>query len=150
MHRIVSAALLLASPALASCVSVSAPPSAPEPSSAPRPTPGAARPQIAEPSAHEGLETIRPGRAHSSPTHRSRPAADRASAHPAVPRSAAPRGRTVPRSGTSAWPEPRPSRVPVPAPGPARTAGMCDLGETYGNWAPGSTQARICRDVYGP
>ncbi|MFI6644180.1 hypothetical protein [Streptomyces sp. NPDC050504] len=33
--------------------------------------------------------------------------------------------------------------------GSAGSAGICALGESYGGWAHGSPQARICRDAYG-
>ncbi|WP_326809302.1 hypothetical protein OHB04_39255 [Streptomyces sp. NBC_01775] len=93
-----------------------------------------------------------------------------------APSPGARENRSAPGARTGEHPSPMPARRPE-APGPAReSAGhqpagggsggsgnshgsggsggrggthVCELGEAYGRWDPGSRQARICRAAYG-
>lgn len=37
----------------------------------------------------------------------------------------------------------------LPKDPPVSRADVCELGERYGGWAPGSDQSRICHGTYG-
>ncbi|MDX2560434.1 hypothetical protein PV371_12355 [Streptomyces sp. TX20-6-3] len=143
--------------ALAGCVSVDTPP--PAPVHAPvaetvRPGQDVA-PQIVEGPALEALEAALPGpppsaapRATPSPEPRRREAAP--------PRPQAPRLESVPPQHERPRPETRPSLPELPAVpaglprnAPVSRADVCELGERYGGWAPGSDPSRICHGTYG-
>ncbi|MCB8904355.1 MULTISPECIES: hypothetical protein [unclassified Streptomyces] len=78
----------------------------------------------------------------------------RRTAAPARPE--APRPESVPRQRERPRPETRPPLPGLPA-GPAELpkklpvsrTDVCDLGERYGGWAPGSDPSRICHGTYG-
>ncbi|MFD8209701.1 hypothetical protein ACFV2S_25295 [Streptomyces sp. NPDC059695] len=144
--------------ALAGCVSVDAPPSVPTPSPAPapdtvRPARDAA-PQIVEGPAREALEAALPT-GPPSPAPRATPPSGQHRRTAVPPRAQAPHPASVPERRE----RPRPAARPDP-PGLPRLTGLpghpavthvdvCDLGERYGGWAPGSDQARICQGAYG-
>jgi hypothetical protein len=55
----------------------------------------------------------------------------------------------LPGAGRPA-PAPRPQAQPGPRPAPTATGtGMCALAEQYGQLAPGSEQAKLCKGIYG-
>ncbi|MET7754085.1 hypothetical protein ABZT27_05185 [Streptomyces sp. NPDC005389] len=142
--------------ALAGCVSVDTPPTAPAPASAAetvRPGQDVA-PQIVEGPALEALEAALPApppsaapRATRSPEARRR--------EEAAPRREAPRPESVPRQRERPRPETRPPLPELPAElaelpksPPVSRADVCDLGERYGGWAPDSDPSRICHGTY--
>ncbi len=146
--------------ALAGCVTVPPPSSAPRPPTAPSgsavpPAPGpdgVVRTPAVQAPAREALEMIGPSDA------------ERPSAAPPRPTGPPP---TVPERPVPSPDRDRPSRPDRPAPGgeaaapgpavggpgsgPARGRGadVCALGRTYGHWPQDSPQAAICREVYG-
>ncbi|MFE0705116.1 hypothetical protein [Streptomyces sp. NPDC058872] len=145
--------------ALAGCVSVEAPPTAP--AVVPAPAADAAgpaqdvAPQIVEGPAREALEAALPDPPPS--------AAPRAAPSTAPQRRTAPRPRpeeaphsdSAPRRHERSHPPARPSLPGAAeleklskAP-PASRSEVCDLGERYGGWGPGSDPARICHGTYG-
>ncbi|MCX4986944.1 hypothetical protein [Streptomyces sp. NBC_00572] len=142
--------------ALAGCVSVDAPPTAPAPAPAAetvRPAQDVA-PQIVEGPAREALEAALP-----APPPSARPrAAPTSEVHRrtvAPPRTEAPRKEAVPRQRERPHPAAR-QALPglhglsdLPKTPPVSRADVCDLGERYGGWAPGSDQSRICHGTYG-
>ncbi|WP_030686301.1 hypothetical protein [Streptomyces globisporus] len=142
--------------ALAGCVSVDAPPTAPIPVPAPAPDTAPAQdvaPQIVEGPAREALEAALPAPPPSAAPRATPPAGQHQRAAP-PPRPEKPHPDPVPRQRERPRPAARPDR-PVP-PGltelprnpPVSRADVCDLGERYGGWDPGSTQARICHGAY--
>ncbi|MER7951843.1 hypothetical protein ABTY59_31045 [Streptomyces sp. NPDC096079] len=144
--------------ALAGCVSVDAPPSAPSRSPAPaadtvRPAQDVA-PQLLEGPAREALEAALPA-PPASPAPRATPTAGQHRRTVAPPRTQAPHPGPVPprreRPRPSARPDPPglPDLRGLPEDPPVTRAEVCDLGERYGGWAPGSEQAGICRGTYG-
>ncbi|MCX4910450.1 hypothetical protein [Streptomyces sp. NBC_00878] len=154
MHRTATTATLLvtvAVSAVSGCVTVQrplapGPPSTPSPASEPRPG-GRAEPQIVQAPAREALEMIGPPRRPSAPASTPRRTAPSApAAAPADPPRHAP--ADPPRR-----PEPRrPEHPTVPRqPRAAAPVGtdVCALGRQYGGWDPDSTQAAMCKDVYG-
>ncbi|MER7112017.1 hypothetical protein [Streptomyces sp. NPDC000229] len=155
MHRTRITAKVLATVAVAAvsgCVSVDPGPSplpgAPETS---RPSKEVA-PQIVEGPAREALEAAlpptqapaprppSPGTPHRTPT----------AAPTATPRAAPPADRPARLPSTERLREQLP-RVPPPAvPSlPATVPDVCALGRSYGDWAPDSRQAQLCREAYG-
>ncbi|MEU7516117.1 hypothetical protein AB0B13_29535, partial [Streptomyces sp. NPDC042898] len=60
-----------------------------------------------------------------------------------------PRHRETPRP--EPWPAvpELPGLADLPKEPPHSRADVCDLGERYGGWDPGSDQARICHGTYG-
>ncbi|MFD4476069.1 hypothetical protein ACFWPU_08135 [Streptomyces sp. NPDC058471] len=151
MHRTTTAATLLASvavTALSGCVSVERHP-APGPSaeSAPPPAPrtdGYSRPRVVEAPAREALELIGPPRApapRTTGTAPTVPAAPQRAARPA--RHSDPPPRRHAHRPEAAEPPALPTAVPT-------TADLCALGKQYGGWQPGSPEATICQDAYGP
>ncbi|MEE1815678.1 hypothetical protein PUR59_11740 [Streptomyces sp. SP18ES09] len=161
MHRTRTTARILvgaAVAALAGCVSVDAPPPAPTPSPAPAAgVAGPARdvaPQIVEGPAREALEAALPTRPPSTPPRAAPPSGQpRRAVSP--PRAQTPHPTSAPERGERARPAARPDlfrlpRLTGPAHDPSVTdVDVCDLGERYGGWAPGSDQARICQGAYG-
>ncbi|WPR50199.1 hypothetical protein SJI45_02955 [Streptomyces sp. S399] len=149
MHRPRTAAALLATAAvtaLAGCVTVDHPAPGPSSDRSPAATPAApeerAEPQIVQPPPREALrrtgEEPPPGR-----PRRRAPVPRR--------RSPAPGPRLRPRT-EAAGPGTRRAAPPRAGPGaadPPSHADVCALGRQYGEWAPGSTPARICDDTYG-
>ncbi|MFK0215694.1 hypothetical protein [Streptomyces sp. NPDC090298] len=144
--------------ALAGCVSVDAPPSAPTPSPAPAAgVAGPARdvaPQIVEGPAREALEAALPTRPPSTPPRVAPPSGQpRRAAAP--PRAQNLHPTSAPERGERARPAARPDLSGLPQlTGPTHDPSVtdvdvCDLGERYGGWAPGSDQARICQGAYG-
>ncbi|MFD3534899.1 hypothetical protein [Streptomyces sp. NPDC058664] len=148
--------------ALAGCVSVDAPRPAPVPAPAAetetvRPAQDVA-PQIVEGPAREALEAAMPA---PPPTAAPRvtPTSDvrrRATAPPPRPEARRPaavpgqreRPRPAPRPTLPELPEfPEPAGLPRKA--PVSRADVCELGERYGGWAPGSDPSRICHGTYG-
>ncbi|MFF9851569.1 hypothetical protein [Streptomyces litmocidini] len=140
--------------ALAGCVSVDAPPTAP--TSAPAADTVPARdvaPQIVEGPAREALEAALPAPPQSAAPRAAPPAArHRRTVTPSRPEE--PHPAPVPRQRERPRPAARPD-LPVPPkltglPGnpPVSRADVCDLGERYGGWGPGSAQARICHGAY--
>ncbi|MEV6247466.1 hypothetical protein AB0M38_14855 [Streptomyces sp. NPDC051742] len=150
--------------ALAGCVSVDTPPTAPAPASAPAPAPVAetvrpgqgVAPQIVEGPAREALEaalpapppTAAPRATPSSEVRRGAVAPRTETRRPeAVPQQRE-RPRPAPRREFPEMPElPKPTGVPMRA--PVSRADVCELGERYGGWAPGSDPSRICRGASG-
>ncbi|MFD3567593.1 hypothetical protein [Streptomyces sp. NPDC058667] len=147
--------------ALAGCVSVDAPPTAPAPAPAAetvRPTQDVA-PQIVEGPAREALEAALPAPPPSS-APRAVPTSDvrrRAAAPPA--RAGVRRPEAVPRGRERDHERPRvparpalpglPELTGLPREAPVSRADVCALGERYGGWAPGSDPSRICHGAYG-
>lgn len=77
-----------------------------------------------------------------------------ARAHPQQPPRAPHTGRPAPPgqppAGEGGGGEPERSSGALRAPAPRHAgSGICELGEAYGRWDPGSEQARICRAAYG-
>ncbi|MGA4847543.1 hypothetical protein ACOBQB_15235 [Streptomyces sp. G5(2025)] len=112
-------------------------------------TDGRSRPQIEqaparEAPAREALVSVGPPRlpVAQSPAPVARPSAP-------APRSEQPRPQpqSQPRSQPPPVRRPPAARPDAGATRPA--ADVCDLGETYGGWRPGSPEAVICRDMYG-
>ncbi|MGW5778035.1 hypothetical protein [Streptomyces sp. NPDC003863] len=143
--------------ALAGCVSVDAPPTAPAPASVPAadtaPTQDVA-PQIVEGPAREALEAALPA-PPPSPAPRATPPSER-HRQAVPPRPAAPHHGSVPQRHERPRPAARPDLPVLPEltgrlPGkpPVSRDEVCDLGERYGGWAPGSGQSRICHGTYG-
>ncbi|MEU0400002.1 hypothetical protein ABZ318_07100 [Streptomyces sp. NPDC006197] len=142
--------------ALAGCVSVDAPPTAPTPVPAPAADTAPAQdvaPQIVEGPAREALEAALPAPPPSAAPRVTSPAGQHRRAA-APPRPEKPHPAPVPRQREHPRPAARPD-LPVPPeltglPGnpPVSRADVCDLGERYGGWGPGSTQARICQGAY--
>ncbi|WP_406264777.1 hypothetical protein OHT93_05540 [Streptomyces sp. NBC_00191] len=130
---------------LTGCVAVEPRP-APAP---PLPQPGSGRPaQVVEPQnrrdpAREALappaaeKTTPPAAVEDAPREPSRP-------RPAKPGTSDPASRPREMPARPARPTKPVAPVPVDVP-----AGICALSEDYGRWRPGSTEARICREVYG-
>lgn len=115
---------------------------------APLPPPGSGRPaQVGEPQigqdpAREDLappaaEKTTPPAAGDAPRDRSRPG-------PAKPVTAEPPARPHEMPARPGRPVEPVTPAPVVVP-----PGVCALSEDYGHWRPGSTEARICREVYG-
>ncbi|MFE5907853.1 hypothetical protein ACFQ6B_01955 [Streptomyces wedmorensis] len=142
--------------ALAGCVSVDAPPTAPVPAPAAEtvtPAPEVA-PQIVEGPALEALEAALPAPPPSA-APRATPPPDEHRRAAAPHRSEAPRPDAVPpkrehphpaaRPGLPGLPDlsalPKDPRVPRPD--------VCDLGERYGGWDRKSDPSRICHGAYG-
>ncbi|MFF1710221.1 hypothetical protein [Streptomyces sp. NPDC058268] len=69
------------------------------------------------------------------------PAAPQRTAHPA--RHSDPPPRRHAHRPEAAEPPALPTAVPT-------TADLCALGKQYGGWQPGSPEATICQDAYGP
>ncbi|WP_406404007.1 hypothetical protein OH805_32010 [Streptomyces sp. NBC_00879] len=130
---------------LTGCVAVEPRP-APAP---PLPPPGSGRPaQVVGPQrvpdpAREALappaaeKTAPPAAIEDAPRKPSRPG-------PAKPATAKPAARPRDMPARPARPTKPVAPVPVGVP-----PGVCALSEDYGHWRPGSTEARICREVYG-
>ncbi|QES16355.1 hypothetical protein DEJ45_30900 [Streptomyces venezuelae] len=141
--------------ALAGCVSVDTPPTAPGPAPvAETVSPGRdVAPQIVEGPALEALEAALPAPPSSAPPRAAPPAEPHRRAAPARP--AAPRPEAVPPPRERPTPVTRPAlpRLPelgeLPKDPPVSRADVCELGERYGGWAPGSDQSRICHGTYG-
>ncbi|MFI0986873.1 hypothetical protein [Streptomyces exfoliatus] len=147
--------------ALAGCVSVDTPPTAPAPAPAPvaetvRPGQDVA-PQIVEGPAREALEAALPAPPPSAEP-RTTPSSEvrRRAVTPPRPETRRPeavpqqreRPRPAPRRELPEMPElPRPTGVPTKV--PVSRADVCELGERYGGWAPGSEPSRICRGASG-
>ncbi|MBL3807837.1 hypothetical protein ICN76_025880 [Streptomyces sp. BRB081] len=150
VHRPRTAAALLATAAvtaLAGCVTVDHPAPGPSSDRSPAATPAApeerAEPQIVQPPPREALR--RTGEEPSAGT--TPPPRPRAS-------QAAPRARPAAPPPAPRRPDPAPAAPPLPRAGPGAAdppshADVCALGRQYGEWAPGSTPARICDDTYG-
>ncbi|MFE5943011.1 hypothetical protein [Streptomyces sp. NPDC056480] len=144
--------------ALAGCVSVDTPPTAPAPASAAetvRPGQDVA-PQIVEGPALEALEAALPAAPPPSATPRATPSPEARRREAAPPRPEASRPESVPRQRERPRPETRPPLPGLPAEPaglpkipPVSRADVCDLGERYGGWAPGSDPSRICHGTYG-
>ncbi|MFB7517263.1 hypothetical protein [Streptomyces sp. NPDC056144] len=157
--------------ALTGCISVDTPPTVPAPSPAPAAESSVlpaheVAPQIVEGPAREALEAALPDTPPPAAAPRVTPAPEpgppapvpeqprRRAAPPAQQR--APRPEAAPRHREKeAHPAPRAS-VPeieelakLPKKAPVSRADICDLGERYGGWAPGSDQAKICHGTYG-
>ncbi|MFF0426602.1 hypothetical protein ACFYUJ_19605 [Streptomyces sp. NPDC004520] len=144
--------------ALAGCVSVDAPPTAPTPAPAPaadtvRPAQDVA-PQIVDGPAREALEAALPAPPPSAAPRATHPAEPhRRTAAP--PRPEAPHPDPVPERRERPRPAARPDlpELPelrgLPVEPPVSRADVCELGERYGGWVPGSDQARICHGAYG-
>ncbi|WP_406056326.1 hypothetical protein [Streptomyces sp. NBC_01077] len=142
--------------ALTGCVSVDTPPSAPTPAPAAetvRPAQDVA-PQIVEGPAREALEAALPAPPPSA-TPRATPPSEVRRRAAAPPRPEAPHPESVPRQRAQPRPVTRPPlpELPdlagLPKNPPVSRADVCDLGERYGGWAPGSDQSRICHGTYG-
>ncbi|WP_435971255.1 hypothetical protein [Streptomyces sp. Qhu_M48] len=142
--------------ALAGCVSVDAPRTAPAPAPAAetvRPAQDVA-PQIVEGPAREALETALPAPPPSATPRATTPSEVRrraaAPARPEAPRpEAVPRRRERPRPAARPAPPAPPELTGLPRNPPVSRADVCDLGERYGGWAPGSDPSRICHGTYG-
>ncbi|MFB7237724.1 hypothetical protein ACFCXK_23400 [Streptomyces sp. NPDC056269] len=148
--------------ALAGCVSVDTPPTAPAPASAAetlRPGQDVA-PQIGEGPALEALEAALPAPPPSA-APRTAPSAEAPRRGAAAPRPEETRPQPVPRLRESPRPETRPPLPEPPAelvelprtsplsPAPQLSrAEVCGLGERYGGWAPDSDPSRICHGTY--
>ncbi|MBU6529971.1 hypothetical protein HZS56_02380 [Streptomyces sp. A108] len=167
VHRTTTTATLLvtvAVTALAGCTTVRGPATADQPgagvrSSAPRPE-GPAAPRVVQAPAREALEMIGPspssegGTGEPRRTKRPAPAAPHdAPAAPSHPGQQPPSARPAAPEHTG---RPAPSRPQAPAlPGSSgkdagKNADVCSLGKRYGGWRPGSPEARICEQAYGP
>ncbi|SED83561.1 hypothetical protein [Streptomyces sp. TLI_105] len=143
--------------ALAGCVSVDAPPTAPAPVSAPAADTAPAQdvaPQIVEGPAREALEAALPAPPPSAAPRATPPAGQHRRAV-TPPRPERPHPAPVPRQREHPRPVARPD-LPVlpeltelPRNPPVSRADVCDLGERYGGWDPDSAQARICHGAYG-
>ncbi|MGW8761420.1 hypothetical protein ACWGN5_02840 [Streptomyces sp. NPDC055815] len=144
--------------ALAGCVSVDAPPTAP--AHAPAPAADTARPaqdvapQIVEGPAREALEAALPAPPPSTAPRATPPAGQhRRTATPPGPE--APHPGSVPQRQERPRPSARPDLPELPDLGrlpkgpPVSRDEVCDLGRRYGGWTPGSDQARICHGTYG-
>ncbi|WP_432083279.1 hypothetical protein [Streptomyces sp. WAC 04229] len=170
MHRTRTTATLLvtvAVTALTGCTTVQGPAaadpaSAGAPSLAPRPD-GPAEPRVVQAPAREALEMIGPS-----------PTPDRAAREPrgTEPPAAGPSQPEAPAARARPEQRPRPARPETPpraerprVPGPdvpalphapssgrdtGSNADVCSLGKRYGGWRPGSPEARICEQAYGP
>ncbi|MFH8624270.1 hypothetical protein ACH4A8_20710 [Streptomyces vietnamensis] len=146
--------------ALAGCVSVDAPPTAPTVAPAPAPAADTVRPdqdvapQIVEGPAREALEAALPAPPPSA-TPRASPPAGQHRRTVTPPRPEAPHPDPAPKRRERPRPAARPDlpELPelrgLPTDPPVSRADVCDLGERYGGWAPGSDQARICHGTYG-
>ncbi|WP_051722795.1 hypothetical protein [Streptomyces albus] len=147
-------------PLLAGCVSVSGEPTAAvsrgaDPAAAtpgPGPT-GARAPRPAVP--RESLGTADPDATPRGPRGTGAPPPARPRPGPPLPEALRPDERPSP-AGPPRPEHPRPAERPAPQrsatripPPPRPGAGVCELGERYGRWEPGSRQARICRHFYG-
>ncbi len=143
--------------ALAGCVSVDAPPTAPGPAPvAETVSPGGdVAPQIVEGPALEALEAALPAPRPSAPPRAAPPSGPPRGAAAPPARPAAPRPEAVPPRRERPHPVTRPAlpRLPelgdLPTHPPVSRSEVCDLGERYGGWAPGSDQSRICHGTYG-
>ncbi|WP_242426858.1 MULTISPECIES: hypothetical protein [unclassified Streptomyces] len=142
--------------ALAGCVSVDAPPKAPVPAPAAetvRPAQDVA-PQIVEGPAREALEAALPAPPPSA-APRASPTAEPHRRAGAPHRTEAPRPDLVPRQRERPRPAARPPLPELPRLSdlrkkpPVSRADVCDLGERYGGWGPGSDPSRICHGTYG-
>ncbi|MEU7388551.1 hypothetical protein [Streptomyces tanashiensis] len=147
--------------ALAGCVSVDAPPTAPTPAPAPaadtvRPAQDVA-PQIVEGPAREALEAALPA-PPASAAPRASPSAEHHRRAVTPPRPETPHPDPVPHRRERPRPTVRPDLPQPPGlrelrrlPGnpPVSRTDVCDLGERYGGWRPGSDPARICHGAYG-
>ncbi|MFF1509755.1 hypothetical protein [Streptomyces sp. NPDC058326] len=143
--------------ALAGCVSVdAAPPRTPAPAPAAetvRPAQEVA-PQIVEGPAREALEAALPAPPPTA-SPRVTPTSDVRRQAVAPPRPEARRPQSVPRQRERPRPAPRPAppELPeltgLPKKAPVSRAEVCELGERYGGWAPGSDPSRICHVTYG-
>ncbi|MEV3988191.1 hypothetical protein AB0J57_04725 [Streptomyces sp. NPDC049837] len=164
MHRTRITAKVLATVAVAAvsgCVSVDpgpAPvPAAPEAS---HPAGQDVVPQILEGPAREALEAALPpttapaprppSASPSSPVPGDDARRAPAAAPPAAPRTAplADQPVRLPSSERIRERLPRIERPAVPSV-PDTVPDVCTLGRSYGDWAPDSRQARICREAYG-
>ncbi|GHG08166.1 hypothetical protein [Streptomyces zaomyceticus] len=147
--------------ALTGCVSVDAPPTAPVSAPAAE-TVSPARdvaPQIGEGPALEALEAALPAPPPSpTPTPLTAPTPESHRGTPAPPRAREPRPESAPPRRESPRPAARPAlpelpTLPLPADlptsPPVSRADVCDLGERYGGWAPGSDRSRICHGTHG-
>ncbi|MCX5232294.1 hypothetical protein ABZY16_29595 [Streptomyces sp. NPDC006553] len=143
--------------ALAGCVSVDTPPTAPVPapaSAAETVRPGQdVAPQIVEGPALEALEAALPAPPPSA-TPRATPSPEARGREAAPPRPEAPRPESVPRQRERAETRPPLPELPaelaeLPKNPPVSRADVCDLGERYGGWAPDSDPSRICHGTYG-
>ncbi|WP_078607447.1 hypothetical protein [Streptomyces flavidovirens] len=115
------------------------------------------KPQVVQAPAREALDAaLRPSKRAAPRTEPRETPAVRRTAPPAPPRRPAevpapvrPRAPAVPVPPEAAVPVPRvlPS---LPAPPAGAGGDVCALGEGYGGWQHDSTQARICRQTYGP
>ncbi|MGW0468249.1 hypothetical protein ACWDX6_23735 [Streptomyces sp. NPDC003027] len=131
--------------ALSGCVSVESPPPAPEqPREISRPTQDVA-PQIVQGPAREALEAALPDPGPPAPRagsgERKQSAGSGALKGGEPPASVPKQKRDKPAAKPPeppAWPEPPHSR-----------GDLCDLGERYGGWRPGSREAKICRGTHG-
>ncbi|MFF3838409.1 hypothetical protein [Streptomyces sp. NPDC001930] len=143
--------------ALAGCVSVDTAPTAPAPASAAetvRPGQDVA-PQIVEGPALEALEAALPAPPPST-TPGATPSPEARQREAAPLRPEAPSPESVPRQHERPRMETRPPLPELPAElaelpkkPPVSRADVCDLGERYGGWAPGSDPSRICHGTYG-
>ncbi|MEV1046313.1 hypothetical protein [Streptomyces sp. NPDC049916] len=146
----------LAVTAASGCVSVTppaGPPGAPRPPGTAAPVQDVA-PQIVQPPAREALEVVE----DAAPPAALPPAP----APPATSGARSDPGRAGPPPARDRGDPPRraPARVPVappvvvPSPPALRLSGgrgadVCALGRAFGDWSPGSRQARICEQAYG-
>lgn len=155
--------------ALTGCVAVDAPPTpAPAPAGPPAPvaqTAGPAQevaPQIVEGPALEALEAALPDsppppppapsakpRKAAGPDRATAPRPDPVPHRPERVRPAVPRHPALPPMPELPRLDDLPGAAAGAASGQGRGADVCDLGERYGGWGPGSEQARICRHTQG-
>ncbi|MFJ8659405.1 hypothetical protein [Streptomyces sp. NPDC093795] len=146
--------------ALAGCVSVDAPPTAPAPAPVAetvRPAQDVA-PQMIEGPAREALEAALPAPLPSA-VPRAAPTSDVHRRAAPTPRAEARRPEAVPHQRARERERPRPTARPalpelpeltgLPKSPPVSRADVCELGERYGGWAPGSDPSRICHGTYG-
>ncbi|MFF0561236.1 hypothetical protein ACH4ZU_19290 [Streptomyces sp. NPDC020472] len=141
--------------ALAGCVSVDAPPTAPVPAPAAGTVPAQdVAPQIVEGPAREALEAALPAPPPSAAPRAAPPAGQhRRTVTP--PRPEKPRPAPLPPQHERPRPAARPDlpALPelegLPRNPPVSRADVCDLGERYGGWDRDSSQARICHGAYG-
>ncbi|MFF3316382.1 hypothetical protein ACFYV5_12835 [Streptomyces sp. NPDC003035] len=134
--------------ALSGCVSIESPSPAPEPpKEVSRPVQDAdgkadVAPQIVEGPAREALEAALPP---PPPSPRTTPAKKHKEKNRDKGSTAKQRPPSVPRKDARV-PDKKPPETPRP---PRSRMEVCDLGERYGGWHPGSDQAKICRGTYG-
>ncbi|MFE5485635.1 hypothetical protein [Streptomyces sp. NPDC056527] len=134
--------------ALSGCVSVETGPPVPEPpQEVSRPSEHVdVAPQIVEGPAREALEAALPPPPPPSP--RAASEHHRGNGKGNGGGSGASTGRQRPPSVPHQHGRPPAAKAPDAPEPPRSRADVCELGERYGGWHPGSDQARICRGTY--